>query len=710
MTSAADQKVLDEAQARFDQVQTWEKSARNNFRADQRMDAADSVNNYAWPDELYRPRIDAEKCCLTVNKVHQHVLNVVNDTRQNRPSIDYKPMANGATFKAAEVLNGLAKHIEAASSAEDAYDCATTHQTVGGIGYFRLCTEYADPKSFDLDIRIRRVTNPLSIYLDMDAKELDASDMMYAFAFVDWSKAQFDKKYPKYKDQVAGSPPLGSEREDYRDQATEQVRVCEYFRRVEQTDTLHRLDDGSDVMASDLPDDFDEDSIVKSRKVSSYKVEWYLLAGSDTIVDRNIWPGTLIPICRVLGEERVIDGKLDRIGLVRSMLDSARIYNVMNSAAVEAVGMQTSVPWLVTPEAVEGNETFWEAANRKKYAYLPWNSWDDAGAREVPKPERIDPPTYPQAYQQGIAQAGQDMMAASGQFEASFGQESNERSGKAINARVKNSNNATFHFVNNLAVAVRYAGRIILELIPIIYDSPGRILKVLGEDGTQSTVAIDPTMPTAHRDVNGADDESFTAQQVAVVLNPSIGDYSVIATAGPGYATQRAEAFNAISQILMQNESLSAVVGDLLFRSADFPLADEIAERLKNMVPPQALGQGPSPDLQQAQMHLAQQHQVLQAQAQEIAQLKSKAMSTEIQKELDDFKAQTERLKVIGGIDRDALMPVIRELVSQVMQQPINPLINAHIQENAAMIQATQPMPQPPQQPPSQLQQQANNQ
>jgi len=131
-------------------------------------------------------------------------------------------------------------------------------------------------------------------------------------------------------------------------------------------------------------------------------------------------------------------------------------------------------------------------------------------------------------------------------------------------------------------------------------------------------------------------------------------------------------------------------------------LADEIAERMKRLVPEKALGIGPSPDLQQAQLHLAQQHQVLQSQAAEIEQLKSKALATELQKEIDWYKAETSRLDAMSKIDPAALMPIVRELVSQVMQQPVNPLIAAHMQENSQMIQAAAPLPQPPGQPPGQ--------
>ena len=341
----------------------------------------------------------------------------------------------------------------------------------------------------------------------------------------------------------------------------------------------------------------------------------------------------------------------------------------------------------------------WANANKRNYSYLVWNSYDDVGQREIPPPQRIDPPSYPPAYAQALIQASNDMNASSGQQAASFGIETNERSGTAINQRERAASSATYHFVDHLAVGIRYTGRILLEMIPLVYDTP-RLLKVLGQDDSTTTVALDPTMQQAHRDATGADAESFDPKEVAMVLNPSVGTYSVIADVGKNYGTRRQEAFDAISQILMQNEQLAVTCGDLLFRSADFPLADEIAERLKNMVPPQALGQAPDPQLQHAQMAMAQQHQVMMQQAQEILELKNRQLIAEQQKEIDQYRAETDRMKAVGAIDPEAMRPVIRQLVSEALNTAINPLIHAHALEAAITANASQQLN--PQQDPSQ--------
>lgn len=687
------EEIIAEAKKRFKQCVDWESYFRANYRFDKRFDAGNSVNNYQWPNDMYSARNRDSKPCLTVNKVHEHVLHVTNDAKQNKPGIKISPVGNGATFKAGEILEGIVRHIEYVSNATEAYDTATKSQVIGGIGWWRVVCDYESDDSFDQSIFIRRIADAMSVYLDPDIKEFDGSDARYGFVFKDMPKDEFDLTYPEFEDIVSNSSPLGQEENEFNwfaNDVNDHVRVLEYYRKVDKPDKLHLLADGTMVKESEAKEAHLLKELraasIQSREIMGSEIEWYLIACNE-IIDKADYPGKYIPLVRIIGEEQVIDGTLDRHGLVRAMIDSQRIYNVSNSAAVEYIGLQTKVPWKVAIEAIEGYETYWDSANTENHAYLPWNALNDAGQAIIPEPSRTDPPIYAAAYQQALVQAAADMQSTSGIFDAQLGQSSNERSGKAINERVRNGDTATFHFINNLSIGVKFTGKIILDLIPKVFDVP-RTLKILGQDGTQMTVALDPSLAQAHVEHPGMDYESFSPQAVAAAINPMIGQYDVEADVGPSYGTKRQETWNAISQILEQNESLTPIIGDLLFRAADFPLSDEIANRMQQHFNSQA-----DPNLQQAQQMLAQQHQVMAQQGQEIEQLKSKAMVEQLQKDIDWYKAETDRLKAVGSIDPAALMPVVRQLVSELLGTPVNPIIAAHTAENAAMINAASPNP-----------------
>lgn len=702
-----DEKIVDEAKKRFNRCNEWESSARAKYCFDLKFANGDSDNLYQWPQNVATDRNGSNRPCLTVNKTRQHCLQIINDQRQNKSQVEIRAVGDGATFKAAEVLEGIVRHIEYISNAQNAYANACYHQVVGGIGYWRVVTDYAHDDTFDQEIFIRRVADPLSVYLDPDISEADGSDARFGFVFDDMPRDLFEAQYPR-EDDVTDAP-LGVYDGATEDgwESKDHVRVCEYYRKSDKPDRLHELDNGMSVRESDVikedkrrraeaGDDADIPSLldqlkinsVRSREISEPQIEWYLIAGSR-IIDRKIWPGKYIPIVRVIGEETVIDGELDRKGHTRTLIDPQRIYNYWTSSAVEFVALQSKTPYITDVAAIDGYETNWANANIVNAAYLPYNGIREDGTK-IERPERAPPPVMSQAYLAGMETSRNEMMMASGQYEANMGQRSNEVSGAAVDARQRQGANSTYHFIDRFSDAIRFTGRILVDLIPKVYDTE-RVINILGIDGTQHTVQVNPGLQDpqgnalAHQQVQDPDDQEYDPASITAIFNPNCGRYEVVATIGPAFETRRQETFNALSQILAHNEQLAPMVGDLMFKAADFPLADQIAARLHNLVPPQALGQGPTPQVQQMQQMLQQQSAAVQQLQAQLEQEKSKAAAVSTQKEIDAYNAETSRMKAVGAIDPEALLPLIRQMVTQVLGTPINPLIAAHRLENAQM-------------------------
>ncbi len=238
----------------------------------------------------------------------------------------------------------------------------------------------------------------------------------------------------------------------------------------------------------------------------------------------------------------------------------------------------------------------------------------------------------------------------SGQQQANFGEPGNEKSGKAINARQRQGEMATYHFIDNEAIGLRYTGKILIDLYPKIYDTENRVIKVIGEDGTETSVLIDPNARQAW--LANKQKEGLAAQGI---FNPTVGEYDVMSDVGPAYATQRQEAFSAISQILTQAPELVTQIGDILFKVADFPLADKIAERLERGVPAYIKGEAPPPEVQQAQEHvqmmtgqMQKMQSLLAEMTQQLAEEKLKLRGKDERRDVDAYKAITDRLDVIA--------------------------------------------------------------
>src|SRR6185312_17277984 len=252
-----------------------------------------------------------------------------------------------------------------------------------------------------------------------------------------------------------------------------------------------------------------------------------------------------IPIVRLPGTETVIDGIWDSKGHTRALINAQQMYNYNTSANVEYGALQTKAPWVAPSAAIENFEEYYKTANRVNHAYLPYNHIDEDG-NPIPPPQRPAAPQASPAYVEQMKIAQNEMMMATGQYQAQLGENENAKSGVAINARQRQGDRATYHFIDNQAIAIRYTGKILIDLIPKIYDTK-RIIRIEAKDNTIMNVTIDPNAEDSLQKVdspNGKIETDNQQQIVNLIFNPNVGNYAVQSDVGPSFATRRQEAFN----------------------------------------------------------------------------------------------------------------------------------------------------------------------
>lgn len=654
--------ILKEAKTRFTRCDGWEATARGRYKNDMKFCEGDSDNLYQWPEDIRSRMSDDKRAMLTINKTKQHILDVLNDARQARVSIKIRPTGDGATVEASEVFMGVVRHIEYISDASTAYQHGLACSVKGGIGYWRLVTGYTNDDSFDQEIFIRRVRDPLSVYLDPDIREFDGSDAKFGFVFEELPKDEHPE-LEKYKGNSEFGPASW---------VTENtIKQAEYFRRVEHKERLLAYPDPADesgetmkvVRESGLSPQLVKALIklpsTQVRTIKTSKVEWFKIIGDD-IVDEGEWPGVYIPIIRCVGEETVIDGELDRKGLTRALKDPQRMFNYNASGSVEFGALQSKSPWIAPADAIEGYETYWNNANTDNYSVLPWNHMDDEGT-PIPSPQRQKPPSSAPVFIEGMNASAEWMRMVSGQYQADMGAPSNERSGAAITARQRQGDNATYHYLDHQSIAIRLTGKQLIDLIPKIYDTP-RVLEILGEDGSQQKIKVDVSATEAMKKLEE------DREDVVGIFNPKVGKYEVISDVGPAFATRRQEAWNAYVQILTQNRELVGVIGDLAFKMADFPGADEVAQRLKRMVPEKALQDGPSPDLQAAQQQIQALQELVKQVTQKLADKTADHLNDQEKNAVSAYDAQTKRLGTLKEAlitDPEGLIALVRQVIAE---------------------------------------------
>lgn len=616
-----------------------------NYWSDDRAAALDDIKFRAgdqWPEEVKNQREKDLRPCLTVDKLNQYVRQIVNDGRQNRPSIKVRPVDGGSDIATSEIFSGIIKHIEDQSGADAAYDTALDCSATSGTGAFRVLTDYVHDETFDQEIYIRRIRNPLSVVIDPLSKEADASDMKFCFVIDEMSKEEFEDKYP-------GKTPKDFVTDDtISDWYGEKVRIAEYWEVEENDRMLYLLEDGTTVAEDEYKalesEGMSLESRVKDkRNIPTRKVFRSLICGSDYLEEPVEWAGKWIPVLLVFGNESDIEGKVTHSGIIRPSKDPQRLYNYSRSAFAERVALTPKAPWVAAEGQVEDYENEWNTANTKNHSVLRYKPTTLAG-HQVPPPQRQPASDIPSGFAQDMQISEHDIQGAIGMYSSSLGAPSNERSGKAILARQREGDTGTFHYHDNLNRAIRHCGRILVDLIPKIYDT-NRVVRILGYDGKPDQVQLNPDIQTASQKLG-----------LKNIYNLSVGRYDVTISTGPSYNTLRVEAAESMASMVQAQPELMAVVGDLMVKNMDWPGAEEISERLKIMLPPQiqeaeqAKKQGISPEVAQMQ---AQVQQIMEQAEQKILELQQ--VAEELQSKLQDksiseqtayVKAQTDQAKL----------------------------------------------------------------
>jgi len=666
MAENNDKDLLATARKRFDGCVAAHSPNRSLQLEDLRFFAASPDNGWAWPSRIKADRENdpnGPRPCLTINMIPQHVHQVTNEMRQNMPSIKVLPVDGESDPEVANVLNGIIRHIEYHSDAETAYDIASEQQVITGEGYWRVLTEYCDEKSFDQDIVVKPIRNNESAYLQpyCDATGCDAK---YGFIVQDFEEDAFRLQFPNAK--PVDWTLVGNDI-DYHNwfiSGEKTIRVAEYF----YTETVERelLLFANGVLA--FADELTKEMLaaygepLKRRRVLAETVKWCKLTGAE-VLERNDWAGKYIPIIRVVGNEVEVEGEVFYYGLVRQAKDALRMYNYWCSQEAEMLALAPKAPFVVAEGQLEGHETKWRTANSTNHAYLEYNPISEGG-NQVPPPQRVMPPMPSAGILQAKIGAAEDVKRTTAQYNASLGDRSNETSGRAIIARQKEGDVANFHYTDNFARSKRYFGRLLVDLIPKIYDSK-RIARIVAEGGETDQVIIDPEQQQA----------VMTISEGASSYNLNVGRYDVMVTVGPSYTTKRQENAEMMAKILQTTPQLWPIVGDLMVKEMDWPGAQKFSERLAILLPPQIKqaeqGKQPLPPqavqaVQQAQMAM----QAVQQKAQELSQveakLKDEATKTAVEKAaLEEARTQLQAEKRVLDAEYQKLVAQLQAKLSE---------------------------------------------
>ena len=690
----------------------------NDVDSNNRAEALDDVRFCAgdqWPVDVQNSRVLESRPCLTINKVDAYVRQICNQIRQQRPRIKVQGMNNEADSKLAEILSGVCRHIEYQSSADVAYDTASEYAVKMGWGYFRVMTDYISPDSFEQEIYIRPIDNPFTVYFDPNSQLPDGSDAERCLITTVVSKKTFRAMYPG-KDDGQGFTSRGTGDSDSEWVTKEDVRIAEYFYTVRTPAKLVLLSDGTSVFDDELPEAgvLAEAGITIIERRDTYKkqIKWCKVTAME-VLEEGDWAGKYIPVIPVYGQSCIIDAKHKKFGLVRMAKDPQRMYNYWTTALTESVALAPKAKWVMAEGQDEGHENEWAQANIKAMPVLRYKQTDTEG-RQAPAPQRLQPEPPPAGIVTATQGMSNDLMTVVGIYDPSQLPQGN-MSGKAIAGQQQQVDMVNFHYYDNLTRSIAYCGRIILDLIPKIYDTE-RVMRIIGADEKPEIITLNQRVTTE--------------EGVEKILNDvSVGRYDIVMDTGPGFATKRGEAVEAMMTLLAADPNLMQTAGDLIFRNMDFPGADIIADRMAASNPLAQIDEK-SDIPPQVQMQLAQSKQMIQQMQQQIQAMgmdlkygqtvaETKERASTARKLMDvtarahntetmaEVKVNDQNTRSITSQNKTEIDAIVRMLIANLDTTALKNEIDRRNEEQFAFAQQAaqdidqgqNPLMQPPQQP-----------
>ncbi len=624
----------------------WTDEAKKRF-------AGSSVNGVTSPP---RPM-------LSISKIDQPIQLVLNQERQAHLGVQIHPLDEQADDDTAEVLQDLYRGIERESFAELARTWGYERGVKAGLGNYRIIAEFADevtegPGIHDQKIVIKRVLDQRCTLFDPFAQEPDWSDGQRALVYDMVPFDTYKRLYPKSK--LADFNALDFE---------EMTALGEGWASGEDSSRAVRVADSYYITYEEQTLSFGG----KSRLYQKPVVNWCKVNGIE-VLEETIVPGKYIPLIPVIGQElQPFDGERRFFGIIARAKDPQRLLNIEVSNAVNKDALSARTQWLVAEGQMEGYEHFYEMSATHNLVALPYKPTSHQGNLVGPPQRMLESPDLSSSLLL-IAQANDYIQATTATYDPSLGKQAKgNKPAKAILAEQQQSEQGNSNYLDNLARAMRHEARVILGMIPAIYDRPGRIVRgVDGEDNEREVMLNQPYYvdPKTQRPVGlkeGQQPPAGANGKPAKVLHYDLkkGTYGVNVSIGKSHRSRMEAGADGLGQVLQAAPELMPILGPTWLNFQDWPGAKEAADLLKKMQPPQLQksGDGEQPSTEELQAQNDQLKQMIEAAKQEMDAMRQALETKQIEQQgkiaAEQAKGQTtaqiEAMKAEHDADKIAI-------------------------------------------------------
>jgi len=605
------------------------------------------------------------KPAMTFNKLYDTTKKVVGEQRKNKPDLIVRSLTGKATQEQINLRADLVRTISYQSQNDLVYQTAFRQALMMGYGAFEITLDYEHPRSFNQVARFELISDATRTSFDPTAMKPHKGDGNFCARQYVYTKEEFYATYPWVDNAVSYADPRSLL--DFQWETRDTIVINKYTRKEWFPVKIKLLDNGMVVTDDEWEDMQKQYEMVKNlakgavivkdmiidvipkikaeRTTQDFVINQYMMT-QNQIIKFNRWPSKHLPVIFVDGDSNYIDGQQYTRSFIHEAKDAQRFVNYVGSEVAAEIKNRRREQWIGTPDNILGNEQMWRNPELQNGILIA-----KPDSKTGMMPTKMPPWELSQSLLQQYQRGCQDIREILG-FSENEALQGRDMSGKARRERKMEGSMSAYVYFDNLNQAVEQAGRVVLDLLPIIAGEEERHMVISKPDGRTESIILNEQ----------------TADGVANSLED--GEYDVEIDTGPSFAVQKDISLEFFSQIIAANPQVFPLIADLYASQLDLQQMPMIKERLSNLVPPAILAKErgepappsqPSPQEQMMQAEMQNKQQMLKMNEQKMqleeAALAERAEELKIRKEkhlLDQAEMilKAQEMKERGKLDK----------------------------------------------------------
>lgn len=584
-----------------------------------------------------------ERSCLSSPKLLQPISIIRNQMQSANMGILISPLSADAKADTAEIYQDLYRSIERDPDdpASQARNWAFDRALQAGTGWYRVATVY-DPASddpFDQKIVIQRILYQDAVLIDPSATKMDYSDAQWAFLTYWKPLVDFKREWPNANVSSGDSFDIEGLNASVPGWAkgttgSEAVQVGEYFFKHYRKVTKKSRDG-------------------RTREAQEPYVCRYLLApGGDDgfeILEKDDLNSPNIPLIPVTGTElQTFDEKRRIYGIIHQARDPLKMHIYALNNLTETVALLPKAPYTLDPRQIEGYEGAWKQANVRTFPYLPARAIIDGQLIGMPQRTMIDGASLTPSMML-MQEADELIQSATATPDPVLGKTGKDQSGKAIERLQGQSEASNSGYLYNFAeVTLRYEAKVVMGMIPKIYDRPGRIAHVTDVQGEVRKVMLNaPYIEQGDQMIQLPDGgQQLQAQGIKPKFYDfSKGIYGEAVNIGKSHASQMQEAADQIAMFVEKDPEMGIVLAPDYLRNQSWyghKEAAKLAEEYRAIKFPQIGKKNDKETVESLKAQIEQMQAQMQQAQQAAQQMQAQLQTDQAKQQATIQKAQIE--------------------------------------------------------------------